>query len=403
MASDRVAAVIRAAFLPVAGAAAAAAWMQGLYASAFLATLVAVWIVALAIVTATPLFMPVSAPAPIEPSPIEPSGAIERQRLTAYLDFSPAPLIALDDAGRLHAINRAARRLFASEDLVVDPPPSLVSALADTASGRTATVELRDDTDARSFALATGDLSFGATRTRIGALINIDAELKAAEATALRELVQVLSHEVVNALTPIASLAQSAADMLGDPDPALSHVRDAVETVARRAAGLHRFGEAYRALARLPAPTIERIAVPPFVADLERLFVTRWPAIPLVIDAVRAPPYMRGDPDQLSAATWALLQNAAEAVATLSAPKVDLSIEAIDEGFAIEVADNGLGIPAADADAVFRPFFTTKPEGTGVGLALARQIFRGHTGELLIKSRTTDDTRLRGVVRDSGR
>lgn len=394
MVSDRVAAAVRSALLALAGAAAAAAWMQGLYASALLASLVASWIVALAVVTATPPPIPMPAPAPATPA-----GEMERRRLTAYLDFSPAPLIALDGAGRLRAINRAARRLFSSEELVPVPPPPLVDALADTAPGRTATVALRDGVAARSFALATGDLSLGGERTRIGALIDIDSELKAAEATALRELVQVLSHEIVNALTPIASLAQSAADMLGDPHPALPAVRDAVETVARRAAGLQRFGETYRTLARLPDPTMRRIAVASFVADLARLFAMRWPSIPLAINDVHAPPHIRGDPDQLSAAIWALLQNAAEAVANRTAPRIDLSIEAVDDGVAIGIADNGHGIPADDADAIFRPFFTTKPAGTGVGLALARQIFRGHGGDLSLRRETIDVTCFRGIVR----
>lgn len=394
MVSDRVAAAVRAALLTLAGAAAAAAWIQGLYASALLASLVASWIVALDVFTATPPPVPLPAPAPATSA-----SEVERRRLTAYLDFSPAPLIALDNAGRLRAINRAARRLFSSEELVPVPPPPLLDALADTAPGRTSTVELRDGTGARSFALATGDLSLGGERTRIGALIDIDFELKAAEATALRELVQVLSHEIVNALTPIASLAQSAADMLGDPDPVLPAVRDAVETVARRAAGLHRFGETYRTLARLPVPTMRRIAVASFVADLARLFATRWPAIPLAIDDVHAPLHMRGDPDQLSAAIWALLQNAAEAVAHRTAPRIALSIEAVDDGVALAIADNGPGIPADDADAIFRPFFTRKPAGTGVGLALARQIFRGHGGDLSLRRETVDVTCFRGLVR----
>lgn len=392
MASDRAASAVCAALLVLAGAAAAAAWTQGLYASALLAALVATWIAVLAILAATPT--PVPAPAPAAPAP---AGEIERRRLTAYLDLSPAPLVALDEAGRLRAINRAARRLFASDALVPDPPARLMDALTGTAPGRTATVRLQDG--ARNFALATGDLTLDGTRTRIGALIDIDAELKAAEATTLRELIQVLSHEIVGALTPIASLAQSAADMLGDPEPALADIRDAVETVARRAAGLHRFGESYRALARLPDPTLSRIAVASFAGDLARLFATRWPAIPLGVDASGAPSHMGGDPDQLSAAIWALLQNAAEAVADSAEPRVDLSIEAIEDGVAITIADNGPGVPADDADAVFRPFFTTKPAGTGVGLALARQIFRGHGGDLSLRREAVGITCFRGTLR----
>lgn len=391
MVSERLTAGIRAAAMAVAGATAAIAWGGGLYATATLAGLVASWIAALAIVSAVPVAVPA-------PPPAATPNADQMRRLTAYLDLSPAPLVALDDQGRLHVVNRAARRLLGAADLVPDAPPILTGALGETAPGRTTTVALVDGDSTRSFALATGDLALGGSVTRIGALIDIDSELKAAEATALRELVQVLSHEIVNALTPIASLAQTAAEMLGDPAPALPQIREAIDTVARRASSLHRFGETYRALARLPAPTLQRIAVAAFVADLARLFATRWPAIALTVDAAQAPASVQGDPDQLTAAIWAVLQNAAEALAETVSPEVMLALHAAIGATTIDVVDNGPGITVQDADAVFRPFFTTKAQGTGVGLALARQILRGHGGDLTLLADEPGRTRFRAIL-----
>lgn len=392
MASDGIAAAVRAALSTAMGAVAATAWTRGLYATAVLAGLVALWALALGVLAARPRTLATS---PVAPAAV--GDEAERRRLTAYLDFSPAPLVALDDQARLHVVNRAARRLLGAEDLVPDAPPALLAALEATAPGRTATVELSDGERVRSFALATGDLSLGGGATRIGALIDIDAELKAAEASALRELVQVLSHEIVNALTPIASLAQTAAEMLGDRDPDLPQVREAVETVARRASGLHRFGESYRALARLPAPVKRRIAAGPFVADLQRLFTTRWPAIPLAVDVAPAA-CLHGDPDQLTAAFWALLQNAAEALANRTQPGVGLTLSTVLDATTVTIADNGPGIPAGDAEHVFRAFYTTKADGTGVGLALARQILRGHGGDLVLEPSQAGETSFRALL-----
>lgn len=392
MASDGIAAAVRAALSTAMGAVAATAWTRGLYATAVLAGFVALWALALGVLAARPRTL---AAAPVAPAAV--GDEAERRRLTAYLDFSPAPLVALDDQARLHVVNRAARRLLGAEDLVPDAPPALLAALEATAPGRTATVELSDGERVRSFALATGDLSFGSGATRIGALIDIDAELKAAEASALRELVQVLSHEIVNALTPIASLAQTAAEMLGDRDPDLPQVREAVETVARRASGLHRFGESYRALARLPAPVKRRIAAGPYVADLERLFTTRWPAIPLAVD-VAPSACLHGDPDQLTAAFWALLQNAAEALANHTQPGVGLTLSTVLDATTVTISDNGPGIPAGDAEHVFRAFYTTKADGTGVGLALARQILRGHGGDLVLEPSQAGETSFRALL-----
>ncbi|WP_174292669.1 sensor histidine kinase, partial [Sphingomonas bacterium] len=260
------------------------------------------------------------------------------------------------------------------------PPATLGEAIAAGPAGRAASVELAG----RTYALVTSDLAGGGANSRLAALIDIDAELKATEAATLRDLVQVLSHEVVNALTPIASLSRTAADMVDDAEPDLVAVRDAVGTIARRAAGLQRFGEAYRALARLPAPVPGRVDAAEFVADLVRLFAIRWPGVTLTAQSDRLSAAMRGDADQLTAAVWALLQNAAEAVADAPTPQVRLSIVATADETIMEVADNGCGVDDAEAEAIFRPFFTTKPAGSGVGLALARQILRAHGGDLTL-------------------
>jgi signal transduction histidine kinase len=373
MGSRGWAALLRGVLLLLAGAAFALAWEAGLYASALVAALGALWGLATGIVEAQrPQLVPVAAPMPA------PDPAHRERRLTALLDLSPAPIVTLDGEGRLHAINRAARRLFGASDLIADPPALLAEAIGD-AAGRAATVAI----GGRSYALTTSDFALGGAQSRLAALIDIDAELKAAEAATLRDLVQVLSHEIVNALTPIASLSRTAADMLEDEAPALPALRDAVGTVARRAAGLQRFGEAYRSLARLPAPAFAPLDLRAVAADLARLFATRWPDLPLSFED-GAPIRLQGDADQLSAALWALLQNAAEAVGAGGAGRVGLSLSRDERAAQWQVWDNGPGVAPTDRGAIFRPFFTTKPQGSGVGLALARQILLAHGGDLAL-------------------
>lgn len=373
MGSRGWAALLRGMLLLGAGAAFAMAWSSGLYASALVAALAGLWGIATGIVAARkPQLVPVAAPSPA------PDPAHRERRLTALLDLSPAPIVTLDGEGRLTAINRAARRLFGASDLIADPPALLVEAIGDP-SGRAATVAI----GGRSFALTTSDFALAGTQSRLAALIDIDAELKVAEAATLRDLVQVLSHEIVNALTPIASLSRTAADMLDEAVPALPALRDAVGTVARRAEGLQRFGEAYRSLARLPAPRLAPIDLREVATDLARLFATRWPSLPLTFDG-EAPVRLHGDADQLSAALWALLQNAAEAVGGAGEGRVGLSLGRDARAAWWRVWDNGPGIAPGERGAVFRPFFTTKPQGSGVGLALARQILLGHGGDLVL-------------------
>ncbi|EIZ78046.1 integral membrane sensor signal transduction histidine kinase [Novosphingobium sp. Rr 2-17] len=391
MGSERARRIVHALTLCIAGGAVALAAIRGLYATGLLAALIAIWVAALGLVDRS-LPAPVLAPPP---------GAVpdeeERRRLIAYLDLSPAPLVALDD-NRLSAVNRAARVLLGVGDLVPDPPATLLAALSDTRPGRTATIDLGKGGDIRSFALTTGDLALSGRRTRIGALIDIDAELKAAEAAALRELVQVLSHETVNALTPIVSLADTAVTMLDDPVPPLPQIREAIETVARRAASLHRFGESYRSLARLPPPAPQRIAVLQFASDLAKLFATRWPAIALTVETQNAPAYLIADPDQLTAALWAILQNAAEALHETRNARIVLDVTAHVGRTVITIVDNGPGISSTDETDIFRPFFTTKSQGTGIGLSLARQILRGHSGDLTLASSSPGKTAFEATI-----
>lgn len=358
------------------GLAAMFAAERGLWANLTLATLLAAWI--WAAIFAYGDRKRQRAPQPRTFAETE-AQAREQRRLTAYLNLSPAPLLMLDGDGRLNAVNRAARRLFACHDRIPDPPDGLLDAIDAAKPGRSASVMLDLNGETRAFALATGDLVVGGEGLRIAALVDIDAELRAAEASALRDLLQVLSHEIMNALTPIASLGRTAADMLAEREDAeLDAARDAVETVARRAEGLERFTASYRDLARLPPPVLGRVMVRPLFEDLARMFAARWPKATLTVAVERASATLLADADQLHAALWALLQNAAEASG--GAGQVTIEAESVPGGLAIMVADDGPGVAAHARDDIFRPFFTTKASGSGVGLALVRQIMHAHQG-----------------------
>jgi signal transduction histidine kinase len=121
------------------------------------------------------------------------------------------------------------------------------------------------------------------------------------------------------------------------------------------------------------------------VDDLARLFAVRWPDVTLTAETPQELAWSL-DRDQVSQALWALLQNAAEAVSTDRADcgQVRLVVHALGSELTIEVRDNGGGVPPTVADRIFRPFHTTKPDGTGIGLSLAKQIAHAHGGALTL-------------------
>jgi signal transduction histidine kinase len=118
-----------------------------------------------------------------------------------------------------------------------------------------------------------------------------------------------------------------------------------------------------------------------FAEDLSRAFTERWPAIKLIMD-VSGELVWTMDRDQMSQAVWALLHNAAEAACREDEPLVGLTMARDGEKLAIVITDSGPGMPPESAALIFRPFHTTKPEGTGIGLSLAMQIARAHGGTL---------------------
>jgi signal transduction histidine kinase len=200
------------------------------------------------------------------------------------------------------------------------------------------------------------------------------------------DLVRVLTHEILNSLTPVTSLAATAADLLGDPDlsadPRIGDARIAVETLARRAQGLSNFIEAYRAVAQTPELKRQSFAARPWTDELARIFAAKAPAVALRVEVSPANLALDADPDLLAQVVINLMQNAAQAMQESPQPRLALRLLGDTQATVIEVEDNGPGVPESLRQDVFLPFFTTRATGTGVGLNLARQIVIAHGGAI---------------------
>lgn len=349
--------------LVLCGIAGAFAWQRGLWGLLTGAALVSAWLSALNWWAAVRLRR-------VPPPVVATRADADAMVLRVLLDAAPTPLLAIE-GGTARALNRAARRLFATDSHILP----CVSALADPAATR-----MRHE--GRGWRIDRVTVAGGGS---VAALIDIEQEERVAEARAAADLIQVLGHELLNGLSPIVSLAESGAAAVARSHVDIGLLREILGTLARRAEGLQRFTEAYRALARLPAPTRAPVRLRAMADDLARLFGGRWPAVMLsvvVADDLCWPI----DRDQVDQAIWALLQNAAEAAAPDGEARVSLRMQATADGLLVEVEDDGPGVPADAAARIFRPFHTTKPEGTGIGLSLARQIALAHGGTLTLRS-----------------
>lgn len=359
-----------AAALTLAAAGGTIVWASGhrFWGTVAVALLVLLWLAILlwaAVARTDPRDRPTSAQEPDE----------ERIMLRVLLDQAPGALLAVENGGHVRALNRAARRLFATDDRVLPAPAALVSV---------DTTRLRHGGRSWRIDRAVVD-ALGTPRTLV-ALVDVEPEEHAAEARATRELLRVLGHEVMNALAPITSLAESALSVLGAPAERRERLLpDILGTLARRTDGLQRFTEAYRQVARLPEPTIEPVRLRDLFADCARLFNGEWQdRATLTIDDPGdvAAPLDRG---QVTQALLAVLRNGAEAGRDDDAQAtVHLAVTDTPARLIFAVSDNGSGVTPADRASIFLPFFTTKPEGNGIGLAAARQIAQAHGGELIL-------------------
>lgn len=310
---------------------------------------------------------------------------LEAIRSKALLDHAPVTLLYQSTDGILHAANRAARRLFCTEDHLTSEQ-ALVFETHNRLLRFSPSPEARPRTYSVSRLITSGT---GGIRQLI-ALTDIETELNEADARALRELLSVLSHEIMNSLTPVISLAETAHDLAHRPEEpqAQEMLVEALNTILRRTRGIDRFVQGYRTLARLPSPERKPALLKDLTLSLAALFEARWGE--LVDLRVNAPPshsIANLDVEQIEQAVLNLLNNAADAAISSRRdvmPTVWLETKAISQGASFIVCDNGPGIAEANREMIFQPFFTLKRDGSGIGLTLARQIALSHGGSLTL-------------------
>jgi len=316
---------------------------------------------------------------------------LSRRRLQVLLDQTPSPLLLQPDSGQLIAVNRAARRLF---DVSYSLPAASRKALMGD-SGSLALLPGQITWKGNTYAVHVSEMAEETHTSHLAVLTDISADVRAAEATALRDLLRVLNHELMNALTPVASMSRSALELIAEDTPeSRATAARALERVVARTEGLTAFVNAYRALTRLPPPVIRGVNLKEWMDVAVESFEAQWMQKGVVLEHDAADPTLTVmmDEDQMWLCVSNLLNNGAQAALEKSTlekpvPRVRLRAEAADGAIIFHIEDSGPGIPSDQAQSVFMPFYTTKPTGTGVGLSLARQIVQGHGGALVL-----DDT-----------
>lgn len=316
----------------------------------------------------------------------------------AVLDDAPTALVTVAE-GKVELANKAARRLLIRhrgvrvEDFRIYGE-AFAGALEGGAVNRPRLVPLLTDGVPQTVLVGAAIVHRLGGLVRVVAVQPIQSELNAIEIAAQSDLIRVLTHEIMNSMTPVTSLAHTATELMRKADDGanaeVSDARAAVETLARRADGVMHFVESYRQISRAPEIRRRPIDVAAWAEELAALFRagdgTESVALDVAIEDRMAA--LEADPDLMSQVLINLLRNAADAArGHAEAPAVRLAFSNPRAGRTrIEVSDNGPGVPGALRQDVFLPFYTTKKKGTGVGLSLARQVVLAHRGAIDIGS-----------------
>ena len=321
--------------------------------------------------------------------------------LAAMLAHVPVALIAREADGRYLPLNTAARQMFelpgnTTLDLARYGAEFRTGLEQLKVGGRQLLQLKRGPSTIVVKTVATSFWSRGEHRTLIS-LQNIGDELSAQQLDAWHRLIRTIAHEVMNSLTPISSLSQTARELVivaqsqrqmdGEPARELDDAIEALDAVARRSEGLLHFVQNHRRLTQRMIARPEDTLLVRVFARIERLLGPEMTArgIRFEYDCRPQTLRLRVDPELLDQALINLLRNAMEALAERLDAEIQLTAEALAGGdVAIRVRDNGPGIPAELHEQIFVPFFTTKQQGTGVGLTLVQQIASLHGGSVTL-------------------
>jgi nitrogen fixation/metabolism regulation signal transduction histidine kinase len=233
---------------------------------------------------------------------------------------------------------------------------------------------------------------------RIISFQDIKYEIEKNEAEAWQKLIRILTHEIMNSVSPITLTSSGIIQLLekdGMPrnpaeiDPAaLNNVLSGLQAIRKRSKGLASFVENYNAINHLPQPVMSLIAVSGLFSHIEMLMKEEFQGNNVVFESLVAPPslVLHADERLVGQILINLLRNALQAMDSIRDKHIRMSAFQMDDQVRISVTDNGRGIPPELLDSVFVPFYTTRNEGSGIGLSLSREIMKLHGGGIRVHS-----------------
>ena len=330
---------------------------------------------------------------------------IEKEHQFQYLQYVmehvDTGLLAYDAGGKIELFNRSAKKLFndfrpASLKQLSRTRPGIEMELKELPPGRQKLLTVKAGADVLQLAVRKSRFKLDDREVNLVSFQDIHLELDQKELASWRKLIRVLRHEIMNTVSPIASLATTLSRILASRKDAGERVRlteqnlldtvEGLDIIRTRSRGLLDFVEQYRKLTKLPNPEFENIAVATLLQDTAVLSGSGSGAVRIIVDCPEELK-IRADRKMIEQALINLVKNAAESTSASPDPVIEMiAMKSKGEGVSLQVKDNGPGIPDDILPNIFVPFYSTKESGSGIGLSLSRQIMDLHGGKLTVHS-----------------
>lgn len=312
----------------------------------------------------------------------------QKNYLQTIVEHVGIGILVYQKDGSIELINRWLKKTLSynhllSIDSLRDEHNELKSSLKNIRSTEKQMVQIHQNEETLQLSLHATEFRIEGKEMMVVSIQNIKSELDENEMKSWNKLIRVLTHEIMNSITPISTLSASSLDLLQEEGhEAKKDLGLALETIRNRSEGLLHFVEDYRSLTKIPPPKIEPFSISFLFLRLGELFKEKLNAVDFSFqDHIQKE--VVSDEKLLEQVLINLLINALDALKEVDDPTLTLqAYMGDDESCVIEVLDNGPGIAHEIEDKIFVPFFTSKPKGSGIGLSVSRQILRNLGGDL---------------------
>jgi len=333
---------------------------------------------------------------------------VENQFFRETIKQSASGIMAVTGDHHVKLINGAALQIFGRDSLnhlseLEETHPELADVVASEDLGNHQ-VKVVVNKRMVQLALKATEMNLEGKPVRIYSLLDISREMARSEVEAWQKLIRVLNHEITNSVVPLHILSTSLYDLYHEgerqkpagelDDEMIDRTVLGLKTIIKRSGGLRDFIQSYRSFTSADEPVYSTIHVPEMFRHITSLLEDEISRSRVEIEMEVTPPglILLADEKLIEQTLINLVKNSLYALEMVDNPLIQLRAYQIDQEVSLEVTDNGKGIPEEMLDTVFTPFFTTKKEGSGIGLSLARQVMQMHGGTIHVASEEGEKT-----------